>query len=104
MNQSYYELQSEDVDPRRLKQEREKARKLRQSNWWRSKAQSGICHYCEGRFSPTELTMDHLVPLARGGKSTPGNLVPACKPCNSDKKLHTPVEMLLEALKTGSAV
>jgi hypothetical protein len=33
-----------------------------------------------------ELTMDHVVPLARGGKSTKGNVVPACKPCNNKKK------------------
>ncbi len=30
--------------------------------------------------------MDHLVPLARGGRSTKGNLVPACKECNTKKK------------------
>ena len=30
--------------------------------------------------------MDHLVPIIRGGKSTKGNLVPACKECNNKKK------------------
>jgi len=30
--------------------------------------------------------MDHLVPLARGGKSIKANLVPACKECNTKKK------------------
>jgi 5-methylcytosine-specific restriction endonuclease McrA len=30
--------------------------------------------------------MDHLVPLIRGGRSTKGNLVPACKDCNVAKK------------------
>ena len=32
------------------------------------------------------LTMDHLVPLSRGGKSIRANLVPACKECNNKKK------------------
>jgi 5-methylcytosine-specific restriction endonuclease McrA len=36
--------------------------------------------------------MDHLVPLARGGKSTKGNVVPACKTCNSQKKQLLPME------------
>jgi 5-methylcytosine-specific restriction endonuclease McrA len=30
--------------------------------------------------------MDHIVPLIRGGKTTRGNVVPACKECNNKKK------------------
>ena len=30
--------------------------------------------------------MDHVVPLVRGGRSTKGNVVPACKECNTTKK------------------
>jgi len=30
--------------------------------------------------------MDHVVPLVRGGRSIRGNVVPACKACNSEKK------------------
>jgi 5-methylcytosine-specific restriction endonuclease McrA len=40
------------------------------------------CVYCA---SPLELafaTLDHVVPLARGGAHTPGNLVAACLRCN----------------------
>ena len=36
--------------------------------------------------------MDHIVPLIRGGKSTRGNIVPACKECNSRKKYLLPIE------------
>ncbi len=36
--------------------------------------------------------MDHLVPLVRGGKSSKGNLVPACKDCNNKKKYALPWE------------
>lgn len=69
-----------------IKRERAKARELRQSPWWKRKRGNGLCHYCGGKFPPQELTMDHLVPLARGGRSTKGNLVPACKSCNDQKK------------------
>ncbi|MCA9484169.1 MAG: HNH endonuclease [Nitrospina sp.] len=39
--------------------------------------------------------MDHVVPLSRGGRSTKGNIVPACKECNTKKKHATPVDMIL---------
>lgn len=80
------------IDEGLIKKEKEKARKLRKSNWWRTRTAKGVCHYCGGSFAPAELTMDHLVPLARGGKSTKGNLVPACKDCNNKKKTMLPLE------------
>jgi 5-methylcytosine-specific restriction protein A len=43
--------------------------------------------------------MDHIVPIARGGKSTKGNVVPCCKKCNNEKKYLTPVEMKLKAIE-----
>lgn len=69
-----------------IKRERAKARELRQSQWWKRKRGNGLCHYCGERFPPKDLTMDHLIPIVRGGRSTKGNLVPACKECNSKKK------------------
>ena len=69
-----------------IRRERAKARDLRQSQWWKRRRASGICHYCGGKFPPRDLTMDHLVPLVRGGRSSKGNLVPACKECNTSKK------------------
>jgi 5-methylcytosine-specific restriction endonuclease McrA len=30
--------------------------------------------------------MDHIVPIAKGGKSTKGNVVPCCSDCNAKKK------------------
>ena len=76
--------------------EKEKARQLRKSQWWQAKLNKGICHYCGEKFSKEELTMDHMLPIARGGKSTKGNLVVACKTCNNEKKYLTPVELILQ--------
>jgi 5-methylcytosine-specific restriction endonuclease McrA len=36
--------------------------------------------------------MDHLIPLIRGGRSVRGNMVPACKDCNSKKQSSLPWE------------
>ncbi len=99
----FYELDAVHVDPARLKQEREKARKMRQSPWGREQLKRGVCHYCDGKFKPTELTMDHVVPLARGGTSTKTNLVPCCAKCNQEKKLDTPVDQILEQLRAERA-
>ena len=47
--------------------------------------------------------MDHVVAVARGGTSTKGNVVPACRKCNQEKKLATPVELALKKIKTEEA-
>jgi 5-methylcytosine-specific restriction endonuclease McrA len=89
------------VTEEELKRERAKARELRQSGWWKRKRGEGKCHYCGQKFAPSELTMDHLVPLIRGGKSTKGNIVASCKECNNKKKHMLPMEWeeYLEKLK-----
>jgi len=81
-----------DLDEADLKRERAKARQLRTSQWWKRKLAKGVCHYCGQVTPPRELTMDHIVPVARGGRSTKGNLVPACKQCNNNKKQLLPME------------
>ena len=81
-----------EVTEEQIRQERQKARELRASQWWKRKRSAGICHHCGGKFLPKELTMDHLVPVVRGGKSTKGNVVPSCKKCNSDRKYRLPFE------------
>ncbi len=80
------------VDDAHIKREKAKAREMRDSQWWKRKRSIGICYYCNRKFRPAELTMDHLVPIVRGGKSVQGNIVPACKECNSKKKYLLPAE------------
>lgn len=74
------------ADPAHIKKERAKARELRKSQWWLRKLNERLCYYCGQTFAPAELTMDHKVPLARGGYSTKANVVTACKDCNNAKK------------------
>ena len=80
------------VDNVHIKRQKEKAREIRNSQWWKKKRSLGICYYCGRKFKPTELTMDHIIPVIRGGKSTRGNLVTACKYCNNKKKYLLPAE------------
>jgi len=80
------------VDEEELRREKGKARELRQSRWWQNLLAAGRCHYCGRLVGKSELTMDHVVPLARGGKSSKSNLVPCCKECNNRKKHLLPLE------------
>ncbi|QDK44471.1 HNH endonuclease [Bdellovibrio sp. ZAP7] len=84
------------------KKEKAKARELRQSQWWRQELGKGLCYHCGKKFKAAELTMDHLIPIARGGKSTKNNCVPSCKDCNSKKGYKTRAEMAMEELKASS--
>jgi 5-methylcytosine-specific restriction endonuclease McrA len=43
------------------------------------------CQYCGNDFGRTHLTMDHVIPISRGGKTEWTNIVAACNPCNSTK-------------------
>jgi len=75
-----------------IRREKEKARRLRKTAWWMRKTQEGTCYYCNRDVGRNNLTMDHVVPLSRGGKSKKGNIVPACKECNNKKKYLIPIE------------
>lgn len=94
----YFEIDPNPDTSKRIRKERDKARDLKKSPWWKNKLRKGICHYCGRHFSADQLTMDHIVPLARGGKSTKGNIAIACAECNQKKKLETPVETVLKTL------
>ncbi len=86
-------------DERHVTREREKARALRKSVWWQQQIEAGVCHYCGKRVGADSLTLDHVVPVSRGGTSTKGNVVPACEACNKTKKYLTPAERILADLE-----
>ena len=43
------------------------------------------CQYCLNSFKATELTLDHVQPRSKGGKTSWTNIVSACKKCNHTK-------------------
>lgn len=48
------------------------------------------CCYCGQRFSPHELTYDHVIPRAKGGATKWENIVTACVLCNARKADRLP--------------
>jgi len=81
-----------EVSEAAIRREKARARVLRQSAWWKRRLAAGRCEYCDRPARPRDLTMDHRVPLIRGGRSLRSNLVPACKACNTAKRYLLPTE------------
>ena len=50
------------------------------------------CQYCGRKFRSSELSLDHVVPRSRGGRTTWTNVVCACMACNVRKGGRTPEE------------
>lgn len=47
------------------------------------------CFYCNSRLQENEKTVDHKLPVSRGGTNDMNNLVICCKSCNSKKNNQT---------------
>jgi len=56
------------------------------------------CQYCGDHRHAADLTLDHILPRAQGGESTPQNLVTACVPCNQRKGNRTPEQARMPLL------
>ncbi len=56
------------------------------------------CQYCGVQPGRQHLTIDHVIPRSRGGKTTWDNVVAACKKCNSKKGNKTPAEANMQLL------
>ncbi len=56
------------------------------------------CKYCHQQYEVKQLTIDHILPVEKGGGNEPYNLVTACEDCN--RKKHTCDAEDFVALKT----
>lgn len=79
----------------------------RYGRWKRRMWKSGYrhCFWCQAVMdrnigSPTQMTVDHKIPLFRGGLDNPNNWVPACRKCN-DERGHNMPELKTQHLDTG---
>ena len=60
------------------------------------------CQYCGHRAAPDRLSVDHVVPRSRGGRTSWDNCVLACMGCNARKADRTIKEAGLKLLKPPS--
>jgi len=54
----------------------------------------GRCYYCRKSVDPALMHREHAVPLARGGRNDPMNIVASCGPCNLRKGIATAEEFI----------
>ena len=57
------------------------------------------CQYCGRRFHAEKLSLDHVTPRCRGGRTTWENIVTACLPCNVRKGGRNPREANMRLLR-----
>jgi 5-methylcytosine-specific restriction endonuclease McrA len=62
------------------------------------------CQYCGSKKAAHELTLDHITPRSRAGRSTPENLATACVACNTRKGSRTPEEARMPLLTPQKAL
>lgn len=61
------------------------------------------CRYCRGRVHRRNATLDHIIPVSKGGEHTEANLVLCCATCNSRKSDSTVLEILEWASQVATA-
>jgi len=62
------------------------------------------CQYCGVSGTGFDLTIDHIIPRSRGGRTAPENLCAACFACNQRKGDRTPEEARMPLLTNPSAL
>lgn len=50
------------------------------------------CAYCDRPIKYGKSSLDHLIPVSRGGTDDPGNIALACLHCNQAKADRSPIE------------
>jgi len=63
-----------------------------------------VCAYCGGHFAELELTVEHILPVSRGGRHEWTNVVTACRSCNTRKGSRRPEEANMPLLYVPYAV
>ena len=57
-----------------------------------------FCFYC-GKYIKSDKTLDHIIPVSKGGKDEVSNLVVCCHDCNTIKDNYTIPQLIIELEK-----
>lgn len=73
------------------------SKKFNRSRVWNKKAHE--CHWCGIALTFETMTLDHVIPISKGGSNQLGNLVPSCFACNNAKGDLDPIDFALSLNK-----
>lgn len=59
------------------------------------------CQYCNDSVTNATGTMDHVLPVSKGGKTNWTNIVTACSPCNTKKANHSHMQPFYKPYEPG---
>jgi 5-methylcytosine-specific restriction endonuclease McrA len=79
----------------------------KQYNWWYWNdmrmmilERDQYCGYCHIELDKKTMTIDHMIPMSKGGEiHCPSNMVASCKKCNSDKEDMLPLDFICHRLQ-----
>ncbi len=60
------------------------------------------CHYCQKQLTRFTATLDHILPVSRGGNNSLGNLVTACLHCNSRRGNRPVMDAIIDGDKNDA--
>ncbi len=99
MRQRRRKYSAENPEYKRMAEQRRRARKLGNGVFdiTRKDMERLLRGPCAACGSTDTITLDHVVPIVRGGRHSVGNLQPLCKPCNSSKGARLQIEWVVGA-------
>jgi 5-methylcytosine-specific restriction endonuclease McrA len=65
------------------------------------KLSRATCAYCG---ASGKMSIDHVMPVSKGGRNSIGNLLPACRTCNSEKHAKLLIVWRLQRIREGRPV
>jgi 5-methylcytosine-specific restriction endonuclease McrA len=76
--------------PQGSRARRPKGRVRKRQRWRVAEAQNWRCAHCAAALEPATATLDHVIPLSRGGADDYDNHVAACFSCNQSRANFMP--------------
>lgn len=60
---------------------------------------NNTCQYCAHKFHRSQINLDHVIPRAKGGRTTWDNVVCSCIPCNNKKGMKLAHEVGMQLIR-----
>lgn len=90
----YYPYDTEDIEGDKLKEKQKRRKYTVEERKIIYDKSNGHCQLCGRKIPFDSMTLDHVIPLSKGGKDTMENIQPTCSVCNRIKTDILPMEFM----------